>query len=168
MYSSVINPGMWIRKFDFGSGFGSTKMIDFGFGFRIRIRIRIMIDFGFGFRQNFKSLIWEKLLFEQKFKLSSLNLKKTRYLPTYWTVADCTTTPRRLCHLVPTFLLYLLLLHTCCCFVHNFIRSVRSIGISWYMKNIFNFSLFRKVHYLSLVIRARKKTYIGETYSQIL
>ena len=146
--------GMWIRKFDFGSGFGfgSTKMI----------------DFGFGFRQNFKSSIWEKLLFEQKLKLSSLNLKKTRYLPTYWTVADCTTTPRRLCHLVPTFLLYLLLLHTCCCFVHNFIRSVRSTGISWYMKNIFNFSPFREVHHKSLVIRARKKTYIGETYSQIL
>ena len=137
---------MWIRKFDFG--FGSTKMI----------------DFGFGFRQNFKSSIWENILFEQKLKLSSLNLKKTRYLPTYWTVADCTTTPRRLCHLVPTFLLYLLLLHTCC-FVHNFIRSVRSTGISWYMKNIFNFSPFRKVHHKSLVIRARKKTYIGETYS---
>jgi len=133
---------MWIRKFDFGSGFGfgSTKMIDFGFS------------------QNFKSSIWEKLLFEQKLKLSSLNLKKLgRYLPTYWTVADCTTTPRRLCHLVPTFLLYLLLLHTCC-FVHNFIRSVRSIGISLYMKNIFNFLLFK----------AQKKTYIGETYSQIL
>ena len=46
---------------------------------------RSISNSGFGFRQNFKSSIWKKLLFEQKLKLSSLNLNK--FVPTY--LLDC-------------------------------------------------------------------------------
>ena len=63
---------MWIRKIDFG--FGSTKMNDFRFGS------------GFGFRQNFKFDL-RKTSFLKKIETFKSKPKKTRYLPTYWTVA---------------------------------------------------------------------------------
>jgi len=95
-----LKPGMWIRKFDFGS----TKTIDFGF------------------RQNFKSLIWEKLSLDKNLNFQVKTQNKTRYLPTSWTVADCTTTPRRLCHLVPTFFLYYY--YILVLFITSFVRSI--------------------------------------------
>ena len=71
---------LWQTIYTYGQGCGSENLISYS-----DPQKRSISNSGFGFRQNFKSLIWKKLLFEQKLKLSSLNLNK--FVPTY--LLDC-------------------------------------------------------------------------------